>query len=521
MIHPIAYSRKVFYNEGNTHMEPLKNTLCHTEAPFVRPQGDTEGRRKPWMFLVPLILLNLLPGALVFAHATALQWGAHVLPLGSEERLTRAPERVRIRFSGRPDPVVSTVTITSPDGVSAVYRGKEIANEGDPHVMSVEVADGGRGTYKVVWHVLSADDGHSTEGSFDFFVEESAGAHGAAHLLSVTYSSGILEGIGVALELLGLALLSGGLAGVLMFRRMAFPTDAHALQTKLRHFLSAGCCLILLGITANMLLKGMELRQWEESTTLFASLHLYSRSTAGISALLRAVLSCLSLLLILKAHMGKALRRPSAAEVALWGSVLLMVFLRTSVSHAAATAFHPHLSLIVASLHLLSKILMVGLTLAVAHLFLPAAGPGLLPLYSLYSLYSRWESVAIGVTGITGLYITKIFLKDPGNLFQTSWGIRFIILTILAAILLLLRFRSHAIAQRCPERISRALSLEALVGATLLLLVGILMATATPLGTVGVHLGPFELLLMLLALPITFTTCWLYRGARKLVVTAH
>jgi copper transport protein len=120
-------------------------------------------------------------GRLAMAVAAAGLWllatgpaaAAHGSLLSSEpaggSSLERAPAAVTLRFSERPDPGLSTVRVLDSGG-RVVAGGPARPVPGRPLELRVPTAGLAAGGYTVSWRVVSAVDGHRTDGVFGFGV---------------------------------------------------------------------------------------------------------------------------------------------------------------------------------------------------------------------------------------------------------------------------------------------------------------------------------------------------------------
>ena len=90
--------------------------------------------------------------------------------------LDRAPAAVTLRFSERPDPNLSTVRVLDSGG-RVVAGGPARPVAGRPLELRVPTAGLAAGGYTVSWRIVSAVDGHRTDGVFGFGVGP-AGASG-------------------------------------------------------------------------------------------------------------------------------------------------------------------------------------------------------------------------------------------------------------------------------------------------------------------------------------------------------
>jgi copper transport protein len=99
--------------------------------------------------------------------------GAHALLRESDpaagSSLERAPSRVVLTFTERPEPGLSSISVLDTGG-QPVERGQAAPVDGAPLRFAVGLGDLADGTYTVSWRVVSMDDGHLTAGSFAFGV---------------------------------------------------------------------------------------------------------------------------------------------------------------------------------------------------------------------------------------------------------------------------------------------------------------------------------------------------------------
>jgi copper transport protein len=135
--------------------------------------------------------------------------------------LERAPAAVTLRFSERPDPNLSTVRVLDSGG-RLVAGGPARPVAGEPLELQVPTAGLTAGGYTVSWRIVSAVDGHRTDGVFAFGV----GAAAAPRLPASQAAAEVRSGPGPAPLAVagrwawywGLSLLVGAAAtGLLVF----------------------------------------------------------------------------------------------------------------------------------------------------------------------------------------------------------------------------------------------------------------------------------------------------------------
>ncbi|HJW61863.1 MAG TPA: copper resistance CopC family protein [Actinomycetes bacterium] len=99
--------------------------------------------------------------------------GAHALLRESDpaagSSLERAPSRVVLTFTERPEPGLSSISVLDTGG-QPVERGQAVPVDGAPLQLALGLGDLADGTYTVSWRVVSKDDGHLTAGAFAFGV---------------------------------------------------------------------------------------------------------------------------------------------------------------------------------------------------------------------------------------------------------------------------------------------------------------------------------------------------------------
>jgi copper transport protein len=126
------------------------------------------------------------------------------------------PEFVRVTFSEKPEPSLSSIRVLDTSG-AAFHVGSAEPVADDPLSLAVRVRPLERGVYVVNWRVVSAVDGHPTQGAYAFGVRVSpAGiAVGGA---AMNPAASRFEMLARWLLIAGLVVLAGaGMASVLQF----------------------------------------------------------------------------------------------------------------------------------------------------------------------------------------------------------------------------------------------------------------------------------------------------------------
>ena len=111
--------------------------------------------------------------ALAACALTATLSAAHAVLQRSEPRvesmLKRAPDEVKLYFTERLEPAYSSLRVLNDQGVQ-VDRQDSRVDRSNPALLRATLPPLARGTYKVIWRVLSID-ADVTEGSFTFRIE--------------------------------------------------------------------------------------------------------------------------------------------------------------------------------------------------------------------------------------------------------------------------------------------------------------------------------------------------------------
>jgi methionine-rich copper-binding protein CopC/putative copper export protein len=445
------------------------------------------------------LIISALPGH-ALAHATPVQY----VPAASSV-LAHAPAEVQIHFSERVEPRVSSIAVIAPDG-SRADLSNSAADPGDPRIFRVSLRDSGPGSYTVSWEVISSDDGHFAKGAYVFTVGtgKASGSIDSGGFQTV-HSSGVPEALTLALELIGDALVLGALVALaFLWRplRRHFPeviSDEREFVRKFQYLLVLGCALALAGGLAYLLYKTDELASLRETT--FASAWMPFLATVSALSTIYRMIGAGSLLIAF-AIMRKrifAAERMSAMEYVLFAILALIDFARAWISHAAASGFAPRFSVAMNFVHLLFKDVWIGGIIALVVLFssLVKKSRDVRMAAFVLTSFSRIASVALGIAGVTGVYVVWLHLKSFSFVLTTDWGKRFAVLSVFAAFLLVLRLFDQlycepkiceALRKRDQARLPRifsalgfALPAEIAMGVAILAATSLLIITTPPL----------------------------------------
>ncbi|MFI5202021.1 MAG: copper resistance CopC/CopD family protein, partial [Candidatus Kapaibacterium sp.] len=387
------------------------------------------------------LAISTLP-ELAYAHATPIQY----VPAASSV-LSQAPAEVQIHFSERVEPRVSSITVLGPDG-SRVDLANSGVDRADPRDYRVGLKDVGNGTYTISWQVISADDGHYSKGAYVFSVgTEGQNATPENGGFQTVHSSSVPEALTLAVELIGEAMIFGALI-VLAFIwrpiRKHFPemnSDEHAFARRFQILLILGCILALAGGMTYLIYKTNELATLQE-TTFAAAWSPFLSTTSALYTIYRMI--GVGFLLIASQVMRKQLfsaERITKIEYACFAVLALIDFARARVSHAAASTFEPAFGVLMNFIHLFFKDAWIGGIIALVTLLSPFIRKSRNLRMAGFALttFSKITSIALGIAGVTGVYVVWLHLKSFSNLFTTDWGKIFVVLSVFAAFLLLLR----------------------------------------------------------------------------------
>lgn len=422
---------------------------------------------------------------------------AHAVPISSTpaefDASVEMPASVLIRFSERIEPSASTIEILDPAG-KPLSGDPASLSPSDPRALVRMIPPGihAEGPYRVVWQVVSSDDGHFTRGTFPFFLgtgDASAAMVGSS--FEIVHSASKTEAFTIALKLLGEAVVLGVFAFALLFARSArsraIPELLPLLARRLTLARLAGFGILLSGAVAYFVYKTFQLAA-AQGSDLLAALPRYAATTGGTHTIALAVLALVAFVI----SRGMIDRLMVLGRLGLREYILALVLLSASytqarLSHAAASLFLPDFSIAVNVVHLLGKGLWVGGLLVFAFVILPLASfPAFGQTIRIEGkrLLGRIVAPAIGLAGVSGAWIVWLHLKGAENLLTTGWGKAAIMLMIFGGLLFALRLFSLFVSERmrrCLDCERSFATLETLVALALLALSATIIITTPPL----------------------------------------
>jgi copper transport protein len=358
------------------------------------------------LFLVGCIVSLLEPSS-VLAHAVPRT----TLPAANAV-LQEAPHEITIRFSERVEPRASSLGVFDAhsarldDGTAAVVPG-------DPWLYRVTLPPVEAGVYTVSWRVMSADDGHVTEGAYVFVVGGTAtsGPPEAGQVIAVT---GWIDALARWLGILGAVALIGMLTASLVFWRRRLP------RVPPPSYVLSWLAVLLL---AGSLTLFTRLQRLPVDGSGWVGLGLVMSSTVGQITAAKLGLTVL-LVGALVGYWWVSGGRTWFWAMALSLTILLLMS-DAVVSHSAATLGWRGLALGAELVHLLGVALWVGGLGYFATLFWwstfrePSAAGELawaIPAFSVLAVG------AVGLLTVSGLYLTQLHLGSLDHLLSTLYG---------------------------------------------------------------------------------------------------
>lgn len=376
--------------------------------------------------------------------------------------IEKTPEEIAIKFSERIDEHISAIQVIGPQD-SPVNNGKAYIDESDPRLFKTKIGDRGKGTYLVVWSVVSLDDGHFTKGSFIFSVGEKTRKDTG----EIIYTSTLAESLAIFFELIGQTLLIGWIIFLIILRKEKLFTK------KMRYVSYTAGILIIIGVCLFIGLKTSEL-QHIIGESFFNTFRVFTTTTVGTMSLYRVLLS----LFILGALYYKNKLDDHKFMVLIIIPVVLMLLIRARVSHATASEF-PLFSILITAIHLFFKELWIGSLIIMQFIIYPLYKEKKKEFQQLRIKLSQLLSVALFFLGITGVYILWIDLKDFSNLLTSLWGARFIMLSFFSLILLAIRMQTQLKEDKKID--NHGYELEIMLGCIILFITSFLIITTPPL----------------------------------------
>ncbi len=405
----------------------------------------------------------LLPIIILLLFSVTSPASAHANLARSEppanSALAAAPAEIRLYFTEPLEADFSSIRLRDASGAVLELPPAQI-DPSDAYQLVLTPGDLPDGVYTVVWRVLSAADGHITQGSFPLTI----GAVTAATSSATVTQAGIpVQDAAVRwLNLISIALVVGGLSFVLFVWQPAVPGGDPVVERQIRRVTWAGW--LALALTTLLILwmqVGIitEAPLWQAALDFTTMRGLISTRFGEIS-LIRVVM-----LVVLAAALWIAPRRKAAYWLGLVAS---------GVQDAVAAVTADWLHLAASSIWIGGLVLFIVLIGTVRRQFSPAT-----PVVSrMVGYFSNYMRVAVALLAVTGVYSAWLHIGSLEALFTTPYGQALVIKSVLIAPVLLIALVNLVLTQRRLDS-GQAVwvgYLRQLIGAEIALTVGILAA---------------------------------------------
>lgn len=425
------------------------------------------------MRLLKILLTLALLGPGLLSAAPAL---AHANLIRSQPpanaSLDQSPTEIRLWFTEPLEPGFSRIILRDANGETVDIPTAEI-DPTEPKQMIVAPGDLPQGLYTVSWRVVSAADGHPTEGSFAFGIGTTVAGSTAGFTLNESVPA---DGVAIRwLNLLSLCLLVGSTGFMVFVWQPAAPDHPPAATRMLKRLITGAW----LGVGLTTLFVLLLQASIAVDTTVF---EIITHPSLGTFLASSSYARLWSLRLNCWLLMGGALilipqdRYKYPTALLLSAGILLA---QSLFSHASAM---PDTTAAVLAdwLHLLATTLWIGglvafgLTLTlIQHHDTTATLAGRLVGY-----FSNYVRVAVAALIITGAYAAWLQVGSVEALLTTIFGQALLVKLILFVPLLAVAFINLTVTHR-KLRAGQAVwagRLRGLVGAEVVLTIGILIA---------------------------------------------
>jgi len=366
--------------------------------------------------------------ALVF---TALRVSAHAnLEMSSptaNASLTETPNEIRLWFTEPLEPAFSRITLRDRTG-TVVQTAASLVDSQDVHQLVLPLDSLPDGLYTVVWRVISAADGHPSEGSFAF------GINDAMTIATIgrpnTPATPINESVrpdAVIVRTFNLLAASLALGSLGFWLFVWQPTGGQSKRAAVWQKWLMRFGWVCLGIASVLLLLlqtsiTAEVTFWQ-ALTHPALIDLLTRSSFGTLWLIRmGVWLMMGLALMFTAHDNRALW-------AALGFGALVLVMQSLFSHASATQ---DMAAVAGDwLHLFATTLWIGGLVAFALTLLAEYDSTTAKTATLVSYFTNYARVAVAALIVTGFYAAWLHVGSIEALLTTIYGQTLIIKLIL------------------------------------------------------------------------------------------
>jgi copper transport protein len=414
---------------------------------------------------------------LLIALATAIPVSAHALPVASDPLpgaiLQQPPRVVTMTFNEPPEPALSYINVLDTAGRHHEV-GHAAASPTDPRILSVGVANVGKGVYTVSWRTVASDDGHRITGSFAFGVQVLPPSRLSTQEAPATSA---LTAVGVAARAayyLAIVFLLGGTAVAI--------SVGPQFWGRLRSILTGAWVLAIIGVIG---ITDSQLRSagagWDQlfHTSLWGSF-----ATRLVPALAGAGA------LLIAARVSSRLQRWTMAAAGLGAALSTLA---DAAANHASTESIPVVSVVLQWVHILAAGVWIG---GLTALLLVISA---LPAQLRSRLLERFAIVAVGcllVVAATGVLRSVAAIGSWHGLVTTLYGAIVLAKVALILILAMLGVLNRVNAMRATSPLNglrRMGSTQVVVAVVALVLSSALVNVAPPSATAIAFSGPAPL----------------------------
>ncbi|MAS36229.1 MAG: hypothetical protein CL610_19655 [Anaerolineaceae bacterium] len=434
-------------------------------------------RNDRWLYpLIGLLLAFMIRTSVAYAHANLID---SVPPANST--LEQSPQEIRLWFTEPLEPVFSHIDLRDSLGQRVDLPSSQV-DETDRHQLFIQPGQLANGIYTATWRVVSAADGHPTEGSFAFGVGTavSAADSGSLDEAPIPLQNAVIRWA----NLIALSLTLGSV-GFWLFVWAPAEMSHHRASIHLNRLMWVGW--VSLGLTALLMLlmqvsisAGINI---VDSLTYPQLGAFITTTTFGRLWLVRAVLWL---------AMAGALMASRRQPRALWVALLLgaLVALTQSLFSHASAAQETHAAILADWLHLLATALWAGGLVALL-VTLRAARQAPQNIGRLVALFSNQMRIAVAALIITGAYAAWLHVGSVEALLHTHYGqallVKLILVVPLLGIAVINLLWTHRRLQAgstvWARRLRGFVAIELVLVAAILVAVGVMTSGSPARGT--------------------------------------
>lgn len=423
-----------------------------------------------------------------------------------------APTRARLWFSEDVEPRFTTISVVDTNNKS-FDKGDAHRLPDDPKGMEISLNDLPRGLYTVVWHAVSAVDGHATAGSFSFTVGDQPLAVASPReimtqvqaALSVSELPPLREIVVQWLNILTLILLVGSFTFPIL---ILFPAMRGIIVSEaslagkppitmtlawqawsLRWLLFTAIMAILYSVMTVAVLMNHVISIGSDASSILTIL---TATRFGYIWFFRVIVLIALGGLLFRARFDRQSMRSWQIGV---GLGLLLVISQSLNSHGAAVSDPPLVSLLTDIIHLTGAAIWVGglvqLIVTAPKLF-QSSNPQerVQALAALIARFSFIAFITVGFIVLTGVFATFVQVGSFEAFFGTLYGKSLffkiaLVIPLLALAALNLIVNGPALARAIAERVDGivlrfnvSVALEIIFALAILFIVGIMTTTA-------------------------------------------